>query len=869
MLETYNENKSFPKGLQIKVRPTFQLHAEEHVLWEKVLEQASLNLTEILLSHCRSTVNDLSEELAVATSTSQISDHHRKELDHFIQKKKNHLTVRKQKKLARDDIPLPNDTAVTAPPTANPVDTAPDPQPTPIAPAASHVKNNVVNLSSATLTDHELSLLNRGLSFCPNGDLYNEYQLHLDLDNFARQLRLKEYFHDKASSSRNQFGAPSNFTPDSNREKALDMYIKAVQRDILRAYQNSDRGAVKPNVTKAEHDSISALKQRSDIVIKKADKGGALVIMDKETYIAEGMRQLGCQTFYRPLENDPTNDISTKITKTLKGLKVSKKIDDNLFEYLLPHDPKPGRFYMLPKIHKPGNPGRPIVSSNGTSTEKISTFVDHLLKDIPPKFPSYIKDTNHFLQIISDIEVPTGSLLVTLDVTSLYTNIPHDDGIHATVVAYEKFSEKPYDSAVVETLISLILTCNNFEFDNRHYIQINGTAMGTKMAPNYANIFMGDLEGRFLSTCQLKPLIFKRFLDDIFMLWPHSEDSLLSFIENFGNMHPTIQFTHAYSRESIDFLDVHIGISNGTLVTNLYRKPTDSQQYLSFHSCHPRHTKLAIPYSQALRYRRICSQEDELDANLNDLQNTLVSRNFPQDLVKDAICRARRTNRSELLKNSTRPERPKRVNLTVTFNGAIPNLKNILKRHHPILTQSQRLGEIFPEPPRIAYRRARNLQDHLVNAKVNKPPPTTESCHPCNGRRCQICIVMQTADRVQSTNSNFQVKIKTTSDCNSSNVVYLLECNACKAQYIGQTTTSFRIRFNNHRSDITKKPNLPVSRHFNQTGHSFKDIHVYILQSGFPSDRSRQQRESFLIHKFQSTINEDPGVLSTVRSLSS
>jgi len=79
----------------------------------------------------------------------------------------------------------------------------------------------------------------------------------------------------------------------------------------------------------------------------------------------------------------------------------SHYIDDKTCKYLIQNDTKPGRFYILPKIHKPGNPGRPIVSSNSHPTERISEFVDYYLQPLVSKLPSYVKDTNDFLHKLS------------------------------------------------------------------------------------------------------------------------------------------------------------------------------------------------------------------------------------------------------------------------------------------------------------------------------------------------------------------------------------------------------------------------------------------------------------------------------------
>ena len=68
------------------------------------------------------------------------------------------------------------------------------------------------------------------------------------------------------------------------------------------------------------------------------------------------------------------------------------------FNYLLVDQPKAGRFYLLPKIHKAGNPGRPTVSANGHHTEKISEFVDLHLQPHVQNLPSYLQDTTDFFE---------------------------------------------------------------------------------------------------------------------------------------------------------------------------------------------------------------------------------------------------------------------------------------------------------------------------------------------------------------------------------------------------------------------------------------------------------------------------------------
>ena len=131
--------------------------------------------------------------------------------------------------------------------------------------------------------------------------------------------------------------------------------------------------------------------------------------------------------------------------------------------------------------------------------------------------------------------------------------------------------------------------------------------MGTKFAPASANLFMNRLEERLLDSWHTKPQVWMRYINDIFFIWIHGEDCLQEFISHLNGSHCTIKFTSEYSKIALNFLDVTIKVGvGGALGTDLFCKLTDAHQYLHSKSCHPWHTKKAIPFSQALRIRRIC-----------------------------------------------------------------------------------------------------------------------------------------------------------------------------------------------------------------------------------------------------------------------
>ncbi len=119
-------------------------------------------------------------------------------------------------------------------------------------------------------------------------------------------------------------------------------------------------------------------------------------------------------------------------------------------------------------------------------------------------------------------------------------------------------------------VMELILKLNNFSFNEEHYLLIQGTAMGTRMAPSCANLFMAELETNLLTWTDQRPLIWRHFIDDIFAIWQHGQESLDSFLQQINLFHPTIKFTSEFSTDRITFLDTTVILDENTIHTDLY-----------------------------------------------------------------------------------------------------------------------------------------------------------------------------------------------------------------------------------------------------------------------------------------------------------
>ena len=241
----------------------------------------------------------------------------------------------------------------------------------------------------------------------------------------------------------------------------------------------------------------------------------------------------------------------------IKTLLSEGHIDKTTAKWLSSDPPRIPAFYTLTKIHKPTPVGRPIISGCSGPTERISAFVDHLIQPIAQLQASYLKDTTDFINFIERIKLPKSAILVSMDVTSLYTNIPQREGITTVCHAYEEFHQgnPPVPTRFLSEMLSLILLENSFQFNEKDYVQIHGTAMGTKMAVAFANIFMAKIEKEILRQSSIKPIFWKRFIDDVISVWDTSRNEIEEFLLKANNFHPTIKFTAEISETETTFLD--------------------------------------------------------------------------------------------------------------------------------------------------------------------------------------------------------------------------------------------------------------------------------------------------------------------------
>ena len=638
------------------------------------------------------------------------------------------------------------------------------------------VSPNVINLSTRTLSKAKISLLSKGLKFIPTPTSVNKALIKEELECFGRMRLLWHFRNEESITISYPFKKKSTFNP-KGKDAAIKLYLNRLGEEIMAI----DAQLSYSNLTKEERLALNSLRDDTSIIIKEADKGSGVAVWEREDYLKEAEKQLGDKETYEELSLDPVNPLISIVKNCLSRVKDRGDIPNETLEYFFINKPKLGRFYLLPKIHKRLHnvPGRPVISNRGFFTGNISAFLGYHLKPSSQKVKSFIKDTNDFLKKLNELrDLPDDFILCTIDVVGLYPNIPHKDGLEAIQKALDKREDQTISTDSLILLAECALKNNVFEHNMRYFKQLQGTATGTKFAPPYAILFISYLEDKILNSLVEKPLVWWRYIDDIFMIWQHGEEKLKEFLKILNSCHLTIKFTAEYSLDKVNFLDVAFIRIGNKLFTDLYIKPTDTHQYLEFSSCHVYHSKKFIPCSQALRFNKIYSENRFFDKRCNQLECWLKDRGYNEKVVRQQILKARKFTRKDLLIQDSKTKGRNKLAFNFTYHPAYSKLKYILSNINLLLTPDAQHRKVFPEVPIVGFKRGKRLKDLLVRTKVPVEKETDGKSCGCQRKRCELCTFLE--EKITFTNKEgsdtYKIREGLHLDCNSENVIYLIAC---------------------------------------------------------------------------------------------
>jgi hypothetical protein len=300
-------------------------------------------------------------------------------------------------------------------------------------------------------------------------------------------------------------------------------------------------------------------------------------------------------------------------------------------------------------------------------------------------------------------------------------------------------------------------------------------------------------------------VLWKRFIDDIFMLFRGSEEQCAHLVEWLNELIPgVVKFKYQYFLKKIEFLDLEIIIENGKLETNLFVKPTNLQLYLDYFSNHPNHCKESLIYSQALRIIERCSKNENAQYHLDMLKEKLQPRNYPDALIDKQVRKATNKTRESILVRKPKKKADNKVRLVLTHNRANPPLNQWIRESKKVLLKNDVAREMG-ENIQVGWRQPRNLRNTVCGLKKGESNKAqahdNPGCFKCG--KCRVtCPILVEGLHFSSSNTRKQYRIKHHLDCNSSFVIYLATCRKCGGQYVGKSQTKLKTRHSNHKREI-------------------------------------------------------------------
>ena len=559
----------------------------------------------------------------------------------------------------------------------------------------------------------------------------------------------------------------------------------------------------RPNISKKEEKAIQELRKDQSKIVLTTDKGVVMVVLEKEDYIRKSEDLLKKNT-YRELTADPTNKYKNKLISLFKTIKSQGGINNTTYRRLYPTGAVSPKYYGLPKIHKPGVPLRPIISSRGSATYETAKESANIIKPLVGRSPHYVMNNKDFLENIKDIKLQPDECMMSFDVSALFTSIPIDPAIDTIRKQLEEDQDlKKRTSMTVDHIISLLEFClknTYFSFQGRYYEQTEGATKGSPISPLVANIYMEEFEKQAISTSTTPPILWKRYVDDTFtIIKKNSKDS---FLEHLNSINPKIQFTCEETREdgSMPFLDILVTPEDdGSLKTSVFRKTTHTDLYLQWDSHHTIPSKYSVAGTLFHRASTVCSTPQQLQEEEEHLFRALTKCKYPTWAIKRARIRSQNLNINKTRRTKQTGQKEKK------------NLYMVVPYHQGLSERIKRSCNKFGV--QVFFKGGQTIKN-LLMAPKDKDPIT-----------------------------------------NKSGVIYRFKCShhGCKEEYIGESARNFAERFKEHQ----KAPS-PIFDHCNISGHNI-NINNFTIVGREDQNPTRAIKEALFIRVNDPSLNRNIG----------
>ena len=484
-------------------------------------------------------------------------------------------------------------------------------------------------------------------------------------------------------------------------------------------------------------------------------------------------------------------------------------IDWKLSKELYPTTETPPRFYGLPKVHKADMPLRPIVSSIGSIMYTSAKYLSKVLSPLVGKNKHFIKNSKHFASEMKNKRVEEDEILISYDVTALFTSVPVQKAItviHDKLLTDDTLHERtPLSAEHITKLLEICLKCTYFTYDEAFYAQIHGAAMGSPVSPIVCNLYMEHFESIALSTAPHPPGWWYRYVDDT-----HTKQKVAhvqEFTEHINKLDPDIKFTiEREENGSLAFLDTNtVRRTDGTISTTVYRKPTHTDQYLDFESCHPEEHKMSVIRSLHQRAGAIISDPTELTKEIKHVNDALKKCHYPDWALKKTEKSIANPNKSKGKKRYNKADQKGSVVMPYV-KGTSETLRRIFNKHKV----------------NVCFKPHQTLKQMLVHPKDKT-------------KKSEVC-----------------------------GAIYHVQCagsdkgSVCNDSYIGETERTLKKRFLEHRRPSSSTSEVSKHIHVDSPDHSVSLDRVEVLDRE-ASWFERGVKEAIHIRTRRPTLNKDGG----------
>lgn len=607
----------------------------------------------------------------------------------------------------------------------------------------------VINLTTTVFTDREISLLNQGIKFTPNP--INQVENLMELAISANEkLTEPPLIHSVCNKIDNHY---VETRPQQNGHDKVQTTIRSIKKKI----------------------------KQDNIIVTKADKSNALVLLDDQAYRTKVDNFLQLDMI-STCPKDPTDNICKELRKVLQQSLLTEKP-----AHLMRMNPEPPKLHGYIKTHKASKnlpltsvPIRPVVSACNSPTYTLEKFLVKLFKTKVNWTPTYsIKNSTDLAHRLKDVHLPSNAKLISLDVDSLFTNVDVTETVSNLSDILKNNSQLSTSEISEFCRLTTFVTNNNyFEYQGTFYKLSEGLPMGAPISPLLADIFLSKYDEIIvekLTKWKNKIHTYFRYVDDTILIWTGTVRELNCFVAEINRMKPKLKYTLEVGGKSLNFLDLKISIVEGKLEFGIYRKPGYTDVVIPSNSFHSYQHKMSAFHALVNRLLNIPLSKKEYRKELDTILQIANNNGYKTRDILSIVRKKKSRIENRLLFNAkTAPQTEPTKWISLPYTGEISEdvRKMVSKKDY-----------------RVTFSNSPNLGTILTNAKGNK------------------------------------------TDVLSNSGIYKISC-PCGSHYVGQTGRDIKTRTREHLSSarLQKMGNSSLADHLISSNHPWSECNVELMK---------------------------------------